>query len=120
MGPAAGAGVLMKKLRSRFFVLDARYWTSTTVDRHSSRWTARLHWFFHAFGRSRLGVVMSGGDVVATPVGCARVIVGLAVSLLYVNRGASGGLFVRNVNVFIRFGLKLMPHPLRGTALSSS
>ena len=73
----------MKKLRSRFFVLDARYWTSRTVDRHSSCWMSKLHWFFHAFGRWRLGVVMSGGDVVATPpVGCERVSVGLAVSLL--------------------------------------
>src|SRR5687767_12557187 len=106
MAPGPGAGVLTKKLRSRWFVRDPTYWKSTAVFRKSSRWTSKLHWFFRAGGRWRFGETTSGGAPGPTaPVGLLNDSVGLAGSEKKVNSAASGGLFVRNVNVFIWFGL---------------
>ena len=67
---------------------------------------SKLHWFFCAGGRSRLGETTSGGAPgPTTPNGLVKDSVGFAGSELKVNSAASGGLFVRNVNVFIWFGL---------------
>ena len=58
--PGPGVGVLLKKLRSRWLVFDPTYWMSSAVPRHSSRCRSKLHWSLRAFGRSRVGEMMSG------------------------------------------------------------
>src|SRR6266508_6308609 len=105
--PGPGCGVLLKKLRSRWLVLEPTYCRSSAVLVDSSRWTSKLHWSLRAFGRSRVGEIMSGVTAgPATPVGLVNDIVGLALSFVNVDTAANGGLFVRNVNEFIWFGLK--------------
>src|SRR5918993_3454235 len=92
--PGPGSGVLLKKLRSRFFVREARYCSSTTVLAKSSCWMSALHWFLRAFGRFRLGVIMFGGPPGPTvPNGWSNDSVGFVTLLLNVNSAAMGGLF---------------------------
>ena len=106
MAPGPGSGVLLKKLRSRFSVRDARYWSSTTVLANISCWMSALHWFLRALGRCRFGVIMFGGPPGPTvPNGWSNDSVGFVGLLLKVNSAAIGGLFVRNVNEFIWLGL---------------
>src|SRR5204862_6685480 len=77
-GPGPGAGVLLKKLRSRWLVLEPTYCRSSAVDFESSRWTSKLHWSLRAFGSCRVGEIMSGMTTAATPVGLTNDNVGLA------------------------------------------
>ncbi len=106
MPPAPGSGVLLKKLRSRFSVRDARYCSSRTTLAPISCWRSALHWFLRALGRCRLGVIMFGGPPgPTTPNGWSNDSVGFVGLLLKVNSAAIGGLFVRNVNEFIWLGL---------------
>src|SRR5688572_4586604 len=105
-GPGPGCGVLLKKLRSRWMVLEPTYWSCSAVPPHSSRWTSKLHWVLRALGSSRVGEIMSGRPTgAACPNGRANERVGLAGSLVNVVTAASGGLLVRKVNEFIWFGL---------------
>src|SRR5688572_6094259 len=105
-GPGPGCGVLLKKLRSRLLVFEPTYCTSSAVPGQSSRWTSKLHWSFRALGRCRVGEIMSGGPPgPTTPNGLCNDSVGFAGSEMNVDTAAIGGLFVRNVNVFIWFGL---------------
>jgi hypothetical protein len=41
--PSPGAGVLLKKLRSRWLVFDPTYSTLSAVPRQISRWISKLH-----------------------------------------------------------------------------
>src|SRR5919106_670951 len=100
--PGPGCGVLLKKLRSRWLVFEPTYCRSSAAPRQSSRCTSKLHWSLRAFGRSRVGEITSGRPAGPTaPNGLANVSVGLAGSFVNVVTAASGGLLVRNVNVFI-------------------
>src|SRR5258706_15284850 len=77
--PGPGAGVLLKKLRSRLMVLEPTYWRVTATSRNSSRWTSKLHWVLRALGSSRVGEMMSGrGGAARAPDGDAKDSVGLA------------------------------------------
>src|SRR6266508_6724691 len=98
-GPGPGGGVLLKKLRSRWMVLEPTYWRSSAVPAQSSRCTSKLHWVLRAFGSSRVGEIISGRPIgPATPVGFGKDRVGLAGSEVYVVTAARGGLLVRKVN----------------------
>src|SRR3954463_5328117 len=77
--PAPGVGVLLKKLRSRWLVFEPTYSMSNPPPAQSSRWTSKLHCSLRAFGRCRVGEIMSGAAAgPATPVGCSNDNVGLA------------------------------------------
>src|SRR5438093_11124441 len=105
-GPEPGCGVLLKKRRSRWLVLEPTYCKSSAVPAQSSRWRSKLHWSLRALGRCRVGEMTSGaGPGPTTPNGLANDSVGLAGSEVNVDTAASGGLLVRNVNEFIWFGL---------------
>src|SRR5688572_24505122 len=100
--PAPGTGVLLKKLRSRWSVCDPMYWKSRPMLLPSSRCRSRLHWFLRALGSFRVGEMMSGLVMgPATPEGLVNDKLGFARSEVYVVTAATGGLFVKNVNVFI-------------------
>ena len=67
---------------------------------------SKLHWSLRAFGRWRVGEIMSGRAAgPTTPNGWSNESVGLFGSEVYVVTAAIGGLLVRNVNEFIWFGL---------------
>src|SRR5204863_6235771 len=105
-GPGPGCGVLLKKLRSRCVVFEPTYWRSSAMPGPSSRCTSTLHWSLRAFGRSRVGEIMSGGPAgPTTPNGLCSESVGFDGSEVNVDTAAIGGLLVRNVNEFIWFGL---------------
>src|SRR6185503_6200196 len=91
--PGPGCGVLLKKLRSRLLVLEPTYCTSIAVPDPSSRWTSRLHWSLRAFGRCRVGEIISGGPPgPTTPNGLWNDSEGFAGSELNVDTAAIGGL----------------------------
>src|SRR5258708_31937689 len=106
-GPGPGCGVLLKKLRSRLLVFEPTYCRSSAAPGPSSRWTSKLHWSLRAFGRCRVGEIISGvATGPATPVGLANDNVGLAGSFVNVDTAASGGFFLTNLNPFISFRFK--------------
>src|SRR4051794_34668136 len=77
--PGPGAGVLLKKLRSRLTVSDPTYCRVMAVLPHSSRWTSKLHCVLRALGSLRVGEIMSGrGRAASCPVGFENDSVGLA------------------------------------------
>src|SRR6185295_19114855 len=77
--PAPGAVVLLKKLRSRWMVLEPTYCRVRATSRNSSRWTSKLHWVLRALGSLRVGEMMSGrGRAASWPDGLTKDRVGLA------------------------------------------
>src|SRR3954447_5499502 len=60
-------GVLLKKLRSRWYECEPRYCTSRPVRRVSCRCTPKLHWFIVAGGRCQLSVIQFCDTAVLQP-----------------------------------------------------
>src|SRR5687768_14282027 len=105
-GPRPGSGVTLKKRRSRLTVREPTSRLRKKTPVQTSRCTSKLHWVLRALGSCRVGEIMSGrGTAPSWPDGFENESVGLLGSEVYVVTGASGGLLVRKVNVFIWFGL---------------
>src|SRR3954454_24267971 len=77
--PGPGVGVLLKKLRSRWLVLEPTYSMLSPPPAHNSRCTSKLHWSLRALGSFRVGEIMSGAAAgAAPPVGWSNDSVGFA------------------------------------------